>query len=107
MKQKDLLILLTPMFIVTILWVIFNIYHNHVTSTITDPLTVQIIPIDGNFNKSSLENIKNRKRTEPLFVAPANEEEEIPTTPTPPITQDGDETASPSATNLDEDNSGN
>ncbi len=107
MKQKDLLILLTPMFIVTILWVIFNIYHNHVTSTITDPLTVQIIPIDGNFNKASIESIKNRKRTEPLFVAPVNDDEEISPIPTPSVIPDEEETASPSATNLDEDSSGN
>ncbi len=101
MKQKDLLILLVPMFLVTILWVIFNIYHNYVTSTIVDPLTVQIVPIDGKFNKTSLESIKDRKRLEPLFTAPLIDEEVSPAlspspTPTIQITQ----SASPSASEV-------
>ena len=103
MKQKDLLILLVPMFLVTILWVIFNIYHNYVTSTITDPLTVQIIPIEGKFNKTSLESIRDRKRLEPLFTAPISDEEETPSPsplPSPAILPT--QSASPSA--LDEDN---
>ncbi len=97
MKQKDLLILLIPMFLVTVLWVIFNIYHNHVSSTITDPLTVQIIPIDGNFNRASLESIKDRKRTEPLFIAPVKEVDETTPTISPTPTAQATGTASPSA----------
>lgn len=89
------------MFLVTILWVIFNIYHNYVTSTIVDPLTVQIVPIDGKFNKTSLESIKDRKRLEPLFTAPIIDEEVSPAlspspTPTIQITQ----SASPSASEV-------
>ncbi len=102
MKQKDLLILLIPTFIVTILWIIFNIYHNHVTSTITDPLSIQIIPIDGKFNKTSLESIKNRKRIEPLFIAPVIDNAEISPIPSVSITQE--EEASTSAADVDEDN---
>ena len=105
MKQKDLLTLLIPMFLVTILWVIFNIYHNHVTTTITDPLTVQIIPLDGKFNKTSLESIKNRKRTEPLFVAPVAEEDDI--SPTPSVLITPADTASESAADANQDNSQN
>ncbi len=97
MKQKDLLILLIPMFLITVLWVIFNIYHNHISSTITDPLTVQIIPIDGKFNRASLESIKDRKRVEPLFIAPVIEVDDAPPTISPtPIAQITG-TASPSA----------
>ena len=103
MKQKDLLILLIPTFIVTILWIIFNIYHNHVTSTITDPLSIQIIPIDGKFNKTSLESIKNRKRIEPLFIAPVIDNAEISPIPSVSITQEEEE-ASTSAADVDEDN---
>lgn len=97
MKQKDLLILLIPMFLITVLWVIFNIYHNHVSSTITDPLTVQIIPIDGKFNRASLESIKDRKRTEPLFTAPIVEDNQTSPTPSPIPTAQVTGTASPSA----------
>lgn len=96
MKQKELVIFLVPMFLITVLWVIFNIYHNHVSSTITDPLTLQIIPIDGKFNRTSLESIKDRKRIEPLFVAPVTEDEDISPTPSPAIEQT-EEIASSSA----------
>lgn len=75
MKQKDFLIILIPIFILTILWVIFNIYHNHVTSTIKDPLTTQTIPIEGKFDANTIEAVKNRQRVDPLY--------EIQGTPTP------------------------
>lgn len=68
MKRKDFLIILIPMFIFTILWVIFNVYHNLVTSTIKDPLTYQIIKIEGSFDNETLQNIVSRKR-----VIPQNE----------------------------------
>lgn len=67
MKQKDFLIILVPAFILTILWVVFSIYHNYVTSIIKDPLTFQTIPIDGKFDKLTIENIKNRQRIDPLY----------------------------------------
>lgn len=65
MKQRDLIIILVPAFILTVLWVIFNVYHNYVTSTITDPLTYQIIPINGTFDTKAVAEIKQRKRVEP------------------------------------------
>ena len=67
MKQKDILIILVSLFILTVLWVIFNIYHNYVTSTIKDPLSIQIIPIEGKFDKDTISKIKNRKRVDPLY----------------------------------------
>jgi len=72
MKRKDFLIILIPFFILTILWVIFNVYHNYVTSTIEDPLTFQIISIEGNFDEETLNNIQNRKRVIPKFEVSNN-----------------------------------
>lgn len=89
MKQKDFLIILIPAFILTILWVVFSIYHNYATSTIKDPLTFQTIPIDGKFDKLTIENIKNRQRIDPLYellalpsTGPSTNEEEITPIPT-------------------------
>lgn len=79
MKQKDILVILIPAFIVTVLWVIFSVYHNYVTSTIKDPLTYQIIPIEGNFNIEGINKIKNRKNFNPAY----NFEGGTSTTPTP------------------------
>lgn len=67
MKQKDFLIILIPAFIITILWVTFSIYHNYSTSTITDPLTIQIIPISGSFDTNAISKIKSRQSVNPLF----------------------------------------
>ena len=106
MKQKDFLIILIPALILTILWVVFSIYHNYVTSTIKDPLTFQTIPIDGKFDKLTIENIKTRQRVDPLYElltlpstdSSTNDEEIIDTqettttteeiTPTPTDTQE-------------------
>ena len=66
-KQKDLITLLVPLFILTVLWAIFNIYHNHVTSTIKDPLTFQIIPIEGKFDVKTINKLKGRQKINPLY----------------------------------------
>lgn len=79
MKQKDFLIILVPLFILTVLWVVFNIYHNYVTSTIKDPLSIQIIPIEGKFDADTVNKIKNRKKVNPLFEIQA----QISDIPTP------------------------
>lgn len=79
MKQKDLLIILIPSFLITILWVIFSVYHNYVTSTIKDPLTYQIIPIDGTFNMQGIEKIKERRNFDPVYTFQGG----VELTPTP------------------------
>ncbi len=79
MKQKDFLIILVPLFILTVLWVIFNIYHNYVTSTIKDPLSIQIIPIVGKFDTQVLNRLKGRERINPLYEISS----QISPTPTP------------------------
>jgi len=65
MKQRQISILLIPVFILTVFWVAFNVYHNYVSSTITDPLTHQIIPIQGKFDSQTISEVKNRKRVSP------------------------------------------
>jgi hypothetical protein len=69
MKQKDLLTVLIPLFILTVLWVAFTVYHNFSTSTIQDPLTIQIIPIKGSFDLKTLDSLKSRTRVEPQYSA--------------------------------------
>lgn len=67
MKQKDFLIILIPAFLLSILWVVFSIYHNLTTSTIKDPLTFQIIPIEGKFDTETINKLKEKQRINPLF----------------------------------------
>jgi len=79
MKQKDFLFILIPLFILTVLWVIFSVYHNYVTSTIKDPLTYQIIPIEGKFDTDTLDQLEGRLRVNPSYEIIVT----APETPTP------------------------
>jgi len=72
MKQRDFVIILIPLFILTVLWVIFNVYHNLVTSTIEDPLSYQIVAIEGKFDNDSLIDILGRKRVIPTYEIEEN-----------------------------------
>jgi len=80
MKQKDVLFLLIPVTLLVISWIVFNIYHNSVTSTISDTLNTNIAPITPNFDTKTISNLKERERVAPLFQIQKAE------TPTPTLT---------------------
>ena len=67
MKQRDILLIVVPTFIMVVLWVAFSIYHNHVSSTISEPLSLQIEPISEAFDLETLDNLKNRERLSPIY----------------------------------------
>ncbi len=48
-------------------WVIFNIYHSLVTSTISQTLNLQISPINPTFDKKTIDAIKKRNNVEPIY----------------------------------------
>lgn len=67
MKQKDLMLLLIPSFIMVAAWVIFNIYHSSVSSTISENLNMQITPISPTFDTKEIEAIKKRDSINPTY----------------------------------------
>lgn len=67
MKKNDILVILVPLFIFVLAWVSFSIYHNIVTSTISQPLSVQITPITPSFDTSTIGNLKNRIKVTPVY----------------------------------------
>lgn len=81
MKQRDLLFLLISSFLLVAAWVIFNIVHTNLTSTVSDTLSGQIAPIDPNFDTKTINSLKNAKQITPLYQV-----SEPTPTPTPPIT---------------------
>ncbi len=91
MKQKDILLLIISGFTLVIFWIIFNIYHNSVTSTISDSTTVQIFPINPNFDMQTIESLKQRTQISPLYSNSATQSAQPATTfipvPTPVSTQ--------------------
>lgn len=73
MKQKDILLVLIPTFLLVILWVIFNIYHNSVESTVSKTVTAEIVPISPDFDFQTIENLKKREIIQPLYeIKPSN-----------------------------------
>ena len=67
MKRKDILLILIPLFLFVLAWIGFSVYHNIVTSTISQPLSVQITPITPNFDTSVIDNLKNREKVSPIY----------------------------------------
>jgi len=63
-NQKNLIILLSLILIFTLLWVISNVYHSYVNSTIDLPLAEDIRPIEGTFDTNAIDELKTRKRVE-------------------------------------------
>lgn len=78
MKQKDLVFLLASASILVLLWIAFSIYHNLSMSTIPQTLETSISPIDPTFDKKTLETLKQRKKTVPVYTL-----ESEPLSPTP------------------------
>lgn len=67
MKHKDILLIVIPSFILIVIWVIFSIYHNSVSSTITPTLGIQIKPITPGFDMITLYNLKRRAKIQPIY----------------------------------------
>ncbi|MBI2195809.1 MAG: hypothetical protein HYU48_02085, partial [Candidatus Levybacteria bacterium] len=67
MKQKDILLLIISSFFLVVFWIAFNIYHNIVTSTIPETLSVQIFPISPTFDKKTINAIKERIQITPIY----------------------------------------
>lgn len=85
MKQKDILFLAISSFALIVLWIIFNVYHNVVTSTISQSLIVQIAPIKPDFDIKTIENLKQRKQVTPVYSDAFATRSATVNTPTIPI----------------------
>lgn len=67
MKQRDVLFLVIPFFMLVLIFIIFSVYHNSVTSTISENLNIQITPIAPDFNQKTISDIKKRDQVMPLY----------------------------------------
>lgn len=77
MKQRDIITLLVPSFILIVAWIIFSIYHNSVASTITPVVNIQISPITPTFDMNAISKLKQRQTVTPIYETSAT------ATPTP------------------------
>ncbi|MCL6096790.1 MAG: hypothetical protein M1444_03895 [Patescibacteria group bacterium] len=67
MKQKDILTLLIPSFILIVAWIIFSIYHSSATSTIPPAVDIQISPIKPIFDMDAVSKLKQRQKVIPIY----------------------------------------
>jgi c-di-AMP phosphodiesterase-like protein len=65
--KQDILFILISSFILVVVWICFNLYHIWITSTISQDIQVQMIPIDANFDNATIQNVLKREYIEPLF----------------------------------------
>ncbi len=66
--KKDILYIAISSFILTAIWVGFNIYHAAATSTISEELQKQIQPIEPRFDTQVIKELQNRKKIEPDYT---------------------------------------
>jgi len=66
-KQNQILYLLTLTFFVVVAWIVFSVYHNIVTSTISPTIGREITPIPPDFNTHLIGTLKNRQGVIPLY----------------------------------------
>jgi hypothetical protein len=87
-KRKDVIFILWLTFITVVAWIGFNIYHITATSTISEELQLQIMPIDPSFDSKTIDKLKSRDRVDPLYEFPSdNEASNSPRDSTPNINQ--------------------
>lgn len=67
MKQKDILLLLIPFSLLVVLYIALSVYHNLVTSTISEAVNIQITPISPDFDQKTISNIRKREQLVPIF----------------------------------------
>lgn len=65
MKRKEAYILLLSTSVLIFAWVIFSILHSAISSTISENLNVQILPINPTFDVKTIEKLKKRVRVIP------------------------------------------
>jgi hypothetical protein len=71
--QKDLTLLSFSLFVIVAIWIAFSLYGIYVTSTISDTLQTQIIPIDNRFSAESISTLRKRTPVAPIYTSTASE----------------------------------
>lgn len=67
MKQKQQFVIIFLLFILVLVWVVANIYHNLNKSTISENTSQEITPIDSTFDTQTIDRLKKREKITPAF----------------------------------------
>lgn len=66
MGRRDVLLLSFLTFITAIAWIVFDVYHASVTSTIPQEVETQLAPVTPKFDTEVIEKIRRRENIEPF-----------------------------------------
>jgi hypothetical protein len=91
--QKDILYLSISIFVVVVLWIGFNLYHAHATSTIAPEIQAKIEKIDPAFDTATLQKLEERQRVNPVYEL-TNASSGANLTPSPTAQEQSPSTAS-------------
>jgi hypothetical protein len=61
------MIIIIPTFIFVIIWIMLNIYHSYISSTIPETVNVQISPITPSFDTKTISLLKERIAITPEY----------------------------------------
>lgn len=64
--RRDTLLLSILTFVTVIAWIMFEVYHAQVDSTIPPEVTAQLVPITPRFDQTVIAEVKQRQVVEPL-----------------------------------------
>jgi hypothetical protein len=84
MKRNDLLFLLGSAAFLVVVWIGFSLIHTNLTSTISDTLVQQIIPIKPTFDTKTIDALKKRTQVTPVYSI-TNPDLTVTPTPQPNI----------------------
>lgn len=88
MKQKDILFILASATLVVLLWIVFNVVHNTIASTITQNTAHDITQIPGIFDLKTLQKLEKRTAINAqtaVTLIPSPTPTVVPITPVAPI----------------------
>lgn len=93
MKQNQVVLLVGSAFIIVLAWIIFNIFHSANTSTIPDAVTIQVAPINPNFDINTIQELKKRTKIDPALSFEKVAVESLTISPTPIPSETSSESA--------------
>lgn len=77
MREKDLIFLAVSYFLLVVIWLVFSIYHNSVTSNIPQALEIQVSPIAPSFDEKAIRQLKQRENIPASFEATSSGEVKV------------------------------
>ncbi len=68
MKRNDIIFLLGSSVLLVFAWIIFNIIHQSISSTISETIASDIKPIPGTFDTQTINSLKERIVISPAYA---------------------------------------